>query len=165
VEVPAVAPTISAHPLALGVKVTSNATFNVTATGTPAPAYQWRFNGTNLAGATLPSYTRTAVQYSQAGNYSVVVSNLAGAVVSSNAGLTILPAAPAQFQSFALQPDHALVLTLAGDAGATYFVETSTNLVDWTALTNVSLAGPTMQFNAGNATSEAQRYFRARSAP
>ncbi|MGC3960406.1 MAG: GH25 family lysozyme [Verrucomicrobiota bacterium] len=165
VEVPAVAPNISAQPLAVAVKVTSNATFNVAASGTPAPTYQWRFNGANIVGATLANYTRTGVQYSQAGNYSVVVSNVAGSVVSSNALLTILPAAPAQFQTFALQPDNSLVLTLAGDAGATYLVETSTNLMDWTALTNVSLVLPTIQLNVGNATSDEQRYFRARSAP
>lgn len=165
VEIPAVAPTISAQPLATSVNITSNATFNVTATGTPTPAYQWRFNGTNIAGATLPSYTRTNVQYSQAGNYSVVVSNLVGSVISSNALLTILPAAAAQFQAFTLAPDSSLTLTLAGDAGATYFVETSTNLVSWTALTNLSLVVPTIQFNVGNATADEQRYFRARSAP
>lgn len=165
VEIPAVAPAISAPPLAAAVKVTSNATFSVTATGIPAPTYQWRFNGTDIAGATLSSYTRSSVQYSQAGNYSVVVSNLAGALVSSNALLTILPATPAQFQAAALQPDNSLTLSLAGDAGATYFVETSTNLIDWIALTNVSLVSPTMFFNVGEVVAEPQRYFRARSAP
>ena len=165
VEVPAVAPTISIQPLALGVKVTSNATFNVTAAGTPAPTYQWRFNGTNIAAATLVSYTRSNVQYSQAGNYSVFVSNIAGTIISSNALLTILPAAPGEFQTTEVQPDSSMVVTLGGDAGATYFVETSTNLVNWSVLTNVSLAGPTIQFNVGTTTNDAQRYFRARSAP
>ena len=86
-------------------------------------------------------------------------------MVSANALLTILPAAAAQFQAFELQPDNSLTLTLAGDAGATYFVETSTNLVSWSALTNVSLVVPTIQFIVGNATSDEQRYVRARSAP
>jgi len=165
VETPAIAPMISVQPLADAVKVTSNATFNVTAAGTPAPAYQWLFNGTNIDGATTASYTRTNVQYSEAGNYSVLVSNLAGFVVSSNALLTILPASPAEFAVAILQPDGSLNLTLSGDAGATYFVETSTNLVDWMALTNVSLSSPTIQFNVGAAISEPQRYYRARSAP
>ena len=165
VEIPAIAPTLSTQPLAVAVKVTSNAMFSVTATGTPAPTYQWRFNGTNLPGATLASFTQDNVQYSQAGNYSVVVSNLAGAVVSSNALLAILPAAPAEFQVGALQPDGSLELTLAGDAGAAYFVETSTNLVNWSVLTNISLSGPTTPFSVGGNPAEVQRYFRARSAP
>ena len=65
VEVPAVAPAIAAQPQPVWLKVTSNATFTVTATGVPAPAYQWRFNGTNIAGATDSSYTRTNVQYAE----------------------------------------------------------------------------------------------------
>lgn len=165
VEVPAVAPTISAQPLDLAVKVTSNATFTVTAAGVPSPAYQWQFNGTNLAGATASSFTATNVQYNQAGEYSVVVTNIAGAITSSNALLTILAAAPAQFQSFALQPDQTLQLQFTGDAGATYFVETSTNLVDWSALTNLTLTNASAAFTIGAATNDPQRYFRARSGP
>ncbi len=47
-----VAPAISSQPQSVTVYVNSNATFSVTASGTPAPAYQWRFNGANLANAT-----------------------------------------------------------------------------------------------------------------
>ncbi|TAK91900.1 MAG: hypothetical protein EPO07_19575, partial [Verrucomicrobia bacterium] len=165
VEVPAVAPTISAQPQNVFVKVTSNATFTVTASGIPAPAYQWRLNGTNLAGATSASYTRVNSQYTNAGNYSLVITNLAGSLTSSNALLTILTAAPAQFQSFTLQPDNSLQLLLAGDPGATYYVESSTNLVNWSAFTNLSLTGGTFTFNAGWVTNDVQRYFRARSGP
>lgn len=165
VEIPALPPVIISQPLATAVKITSNATFTVTATGTPAPTYQWRFNGTNIPGATAATFTRTNVQYAQAGNYSVAVGNLAGSVTSADARLTILPAAPATFELVTLQSDGSLTLRLQGDAGATYFVETSTNLVDWSALTNVSLSGPTVLFSVGPATSEPQRYFRARSAP
>lgn len=165
VEVPAIAPTFTIQPLATAVKVTSNASFSASATGTPSPTYQWLFNGTNIAGATSPNFTRTNVQYSQAGSYSLLLSNLAGTVTSSNALLSILPAAPAAFQFVGLQSANTFMATLSGDAGATYFVETSTNLVDWTTLTNLSLSGATIQFTIGATTSDAQRYFRARSAP
>src|SRR5262249_17946366 len=57
VEVPAVAPAIIAQPLDVAVKVTSNATFSVTANGLPTPGYQWRFNGTNISGANASTYT------------------------------------------------------------------------------------------------------------
>ena len=58
-------------------------------TGTPAPAYQWRFNGTNIAGATDTGYTLTNAQPANAGSYSVVASNVAGSATSSNAVLTV----------------------------------------------------------------------------
>ncbi len=129
VEVLAVAPAISTQPLNVFVKVTSNATFSVTASGIPVPLYQWRLNGTNLAGANRSTFTHTNSQYADAGNYSVVVSNLAGSITSSNALLTIQPATRAEFQSFALRPDNSLQFLLAGDPGAACFVEASTNLL------------------------------------
>ena len=64
-----------------------------------------------------------------------------------------------------LQPDNSLTLTLAGDAGAIYFVETSHQPRELVALTNVSLSAATIQFSIGTTTNDLQRYFRARSAP
>ena len=65
------------------------ATFSVTATGTATLHYQWRFNGANLNGATNSALVLTNLQMEQAGAYSVAVFNDAGAVVSSNALLTL----------------------------------------------------------------------------
>jgi hypothetical protein len=165
VEVPAVAPTITWHPSPVAVKVTSNATFTVTASGTPAPAYQWRFNGADIAGATGTSYTRMNVQYADAGSYSVVATNIAGSATSASAMLTILTASPAQFQSVTQLPDNSLQLVMAGDPGATYYVQSSTNLVNWTALTNITLTSGASTFNIPVQTNDTQRYFRARSGP
>jgi GH25 family lysozyme M1 (1,4-beta-N-acetylmuramidase) len=165
VEVPAVAPAITAQPVAAAVKVTSNAVFNVTAPGVPSVSYQWRFNGTNIAGASNSSYTRTNTQYADAGNYSVVVTNLAGSITSSNAVLSILTAAPAQLETVSWQPDASLQLRITGDAGATYFVQSSTNLVDWGPVTNVTVGLGALEFVISGATNEERRFFRARSGP
>ncbi|GFE87752.1 immunoglobulin domain-containing protein [Steroidobacter agaridevorans] len=90
------APTISSQPQSRTVAAGSNVTFSVTATGTQPLSYQWQRNGTNLAGATAPSYTITNVQASHAGNYAVIVSNSAGSVTSEVASLTVnsVPVAP-----------------------------------------------------------------------
>ena len=82
-------PTILTQPASQLVNETSNVTFTVTAAGTPQLQYQWRLNGTNLAGATSTSLTVANVQASQAGSYSVRVTNAFGAVVSSNAVLLV----------------------------------------------------------------------------
>src|SRR5204863_4347766 len=89
VEVPVVAPGITTPPQPLAVTQGSNASFTVVATGAPAPAYQWRFGATNIGGATASSYTRNNTQPADAGNYSVVLTNIAGSVTSSPAALTI----------------------------------------------------------------------------
>lgn len=68
------------------------ATFTVEADGTPYLIYQWYFNDTNaIAGATNASLTLTNLQLTNAGNYSVAITNLYGSVTSADAALTVVP--------------------------------------------------------------------------
>ena len=87
-----VPPLITQQPTNLMVIQGNNATFSVTlsATSTLPLSYQWQFNTANLVGATNASLTVTNVQTTNAGNYSVVITNVAGSVTSSNALLTVL---------------------------------------------------------------------------
>jgi GH25 family lysozyme M1 (1,4-beta-N-acetylmuramidase) len=165
VEVPAIAPTISLQPTDVSVKLTSNATFTVVASGLPAPSFRWLFNGTNISGATASSYTRTNAQIADVGNYSVIISNIAGSVTSSNAALTLIPPAPAQFQLVSLQPDGNLRIVFSGAPEWSYTVETSTNLINWSTLTNLTSASGIFDFIAGSTTDDTQRFYRARSGP
>jgi len=82
-------PAITTQPASQTIMAGQNATFTVVATGSPAPTYQWRKNGSNLSGATNSSYTKTNAQFADQGNYSVVVTNVAGSVTSNNAVLTV----------------------------------------------------------------------------
>ena len=90
-------PVILAQPTDQTIVVGGTATFTVVADGTPPLGYQWNFNGTNIVGATNAPLTLTNVQFSQAGSYAVLVTNLFGSVLSSNAVLTVNlpPAVPA----------------------------------------------------------------------
>ena len=88
------APTILTQPANQTVAAGSTATFTVTAMGTPPLSYQWRFNGTNIAAATGTSLPLSNVQIADAGMYSVVVTNLAGSVTSSNAQLIVAASPP-----------------------------------------------------------------------
>ena len=86
-----VAPAITTQPAAQTIAEGQTATFSVTATGT-APGYQWKKNGTDIPGATSSTYTTPAASNDEIGKelaYSVVVSNSAGSVTSSNAVLTV----------------------------------------------------------------------------
>ncbi len=82
-------PTIVTQPASQTVAAGVNVSFNVAASGTPPFSYQWRFNGANVSGATGATYSLTSVQPAQAGNYSVVVGNSAGAATSSVAVLSV----------------------------------------------------------------------------
>jgi len=83
-------PTITAQPQSLAVNQGQSAVFSVTASGTTPLSYQWRFSGTNLAEPPTPTLTRTNVQPADAGNYDVVVTNIAGSVTSLVATLTVI---------------------------------------------------------------------------
>jgi hypothetical protein len=84
-----VAPTITSQPSSLTVTAGQSAMFSVTATGTPAPTYQWQKNSTNISGAIGSSYAISSTTTSDAGSYQVVVSNSAGTVTSNSASLTV----------------------------------------------------------------------------
>jgi hypothetical protein len=84
-------PVITRQPTSQIVAAGGTASFSVTASGTPPNSYHWRFNGTNVSSATNSSLILSNVQPSQAGTYAVSVSNLFGAILSSNALLTVTP--------------------------------------------------------------------------
>ncbi|MGA2242970.1 MAG: immunoglobulin domain-containing protein [Verrucomicrobiota bacterium] len=101
-------PTITTPPQSQAVLIGQTATFSVAATGTPPLNYQWRFNGTNLAGATTNLFILANVQLTNAGNYSVIITNIAGSVTSSAAALTVLftnPVVFAQWNINSITPD------------------------------------------------------------
>jgi hypothetical protein len=83
-------PTITSAPVSQTVNLGQSATFSVSATGTNPLNYQWRKNTVAISGATAASYTTPATTASDNNaSYSVVVTNLAGSVTSSNAIITI----------------------------------------------------------------------------
>ena len=84
-------PSINLQPQPQTVQQGQPAAFSVTTSGTPPMSYQWRFNGTNLSGAKTNFYTISSAQPSNAGSYTVVITNIAGAVTSAPALLTVLP--------------------------------------------------------------------------
>ncbi|HOY57972.1 MAG TPA: immunoglobulin domain-containing protein [Verrucomicrobiota bacterium] len=84
-----VPPEITAQPSNVVVAINQPATFRVTATGIPAPTYQWRFKGTDIAGATDTTYSIPSAAPANVGAYDVVVKNSMGTVTSSAATLTV----------------------------------------------------------------------------
>ncbi len=86
----AVAPTITTGPAAQAVTEGQNVSFSVTAAGTDPLNYQWKKDGADISGANSSTLSLNNVQLSNAGSYSVAVSNNAGSVTSSAVTLTVL---------------------------------------------------------------------------
>jgi hypothetical protein len=86
-----VAPAITTQPQSQSVTAGATVNFTVTATGSPAPTYQWSFNGTPISGATSSALTVNSAQSANAGSYTVAVANSSGSVTSNTASLTVNP--------------------------------------------------------------------------
>lgn len=89
------APAILAAPTPVTVVAGASATFSVTATGLPAPTFQWQRNGATLPGSTGSSYALATTTLADDGSlFRVIVSNRAGAITSAPVALRITAPPP-----------------------------------------------------------------------
>jgi len=106
-------PTFTAQPEGQTVLAGGTVTLSATATGSPAPAYQWRRNGSAIDGATGSSLVLPNVQLAEAGDYTVVATNSAGSVTSAVATLTVVaPGATARLTNLSVRTAMAASQTL-----------------------------------------------------
>jgi internalin A len=110
----------------------SDASFSVTASGTPTPTCQWQFDGAIIPGATGTNLLRSAVQFADAGAYRVVVTNVAGSVTSAVATLTVacpaLTLSPATLANGTAGVAYSQSLGASGGAAPYTFSVVSSNL-------------------------------------
>lgn len=91
VHSPTAPSTIISSPQDQSVAEGASFTLSVVAAGTEPLAYQWLKNGTNVPGATGSDFTISSTGPTDAGTYSVRVSNAAGSVTSPGATVSISP--------------------------------------------------------------------------
>lgn len=147
-------PSISNQPMGATIPAGTNFTFTFSALGTAPFQYQWHFNQTPLPNATNSALTLTNVQSANAGDYSVVVTNLYGSVTSADATLVVTPTAPV----FTLNPigrtvtkgaEVAFTAAAKGSEPITY--QWSLNGTNITGASNATLTLAAAQFSdAGN---------------
>lgn len=85
-----IGPQITNQPSSFTIAVGGNVAFSVGAKN--ATHYQWQFNGANIPGAVASTYSVFNAQLSNAGAYSVVVTNSNGSTTSSNGYLWVYTA-------------------------------------------------------------------------
>ncbi len=101
----ALPPSIVAGPASQEVEELGAATFSVSANGNGPFTYQWRRDGTPIAGATGPTLSLPRVQAADFGDYDVVVSNAAGSSTSESAQLKEKGGAQQESHDFGDAPD------------------------------------------------------------
>ncbi|HOX57241.1 MAG TPA: family 10 glycosylhydrolase [Candidatus Paceibacterota bacterium] len=155
-------PSIGVPPQSQNLKRGQDATFFVAAGGTEPLAYQWRFGGAAIPGADESIYTIANAQTNDSGAYSVVVTNVAGAVTSADAMLTVTLPLPSHFQSITLLPDGSARLILTGEASLPCAIEGSSNLFDWVELMSLMNTNGTLDVLDESASNSSPRFYRAR---
>jgi hypothetical protein len=84
-------PAVVVPPMSVTNIVGSTVTFTVTAVGTAPLGYQWQFGGSPLFGQTASNLVINSIANSDAGTYTVVVTNSVGSVTSAPAFLVTVP--------------------------------------------------------------------------
>jgi hypothetical protein len=83
-------PAIVSEPVSQTVFAGQSASLTVGTIGAAPMTYQWKLNGANIPGATSKTLTLTDVYYSDAGAYTVGITNAQGFANSQPATLTVL---------------------------------------------------------------------------
>ncbi|HEY1718624.1 MAG TPA: immunoglobulin domain-containing protein [Verrucomicrobiae bacterium] len=160
------APFIVAQPQSLTVAAGESATFAIVAGGSANLNYQWYFNtNTPLSGATNSAFTINSVQATNAGVYSVVVTNIAGSTASTNAILaaTVASNSP-QLSAFTFN-NGIFSMTVNGNSGPDYIVQASTNLTVWENIFTNHAPTPPFVWSDSAAGSFSRRFYRIQLSP
>ncbi len=128
------APAITDQPSDVSAPRGATATFSVTATGQDPLSYQWRKNGMSIVGATSRTLMLSNIQSSDAGLYSVVVTNAVGSATSGDARLTVTVPAPASIIATAASASSVAVSWSTVSGAASYEVARSTNGTTFTTI-------------------------------
>ncbi len=111
----ATAPVITTAPKSQAVGLGGGLVLSVAATGTGPFTYQWRFDGTPIAGATSATYIVASATAATAGSYTVAVTSNGGTTISAPAVITTAAAIPVLLTNLS-------VLTTAGPGAQTLTV-------------------------------------------
>jgi hypothetical protein len=95
------APYPAQQPQSQTVPPGGNASFTVFQAGDAPTTFQWNYDGHPLSGSTSSVLSLTNIGPANAGSYSVLLSNAAGATLSSNALLTVAIPPPLNYEPFA----------------------------------------------------------------
>jgi hypothetical protein len=182
-------PSVTSEPTNQTVAAGATATFSVKAVGTGPLHYQWQFNGTNLIGASTAKLTLRKVQAGAAGSYTVVITNLVGLAVSSNAVLTVSAAAQSDLRHQAgvdgnrgaswvnasrpvitgaqILPGGAFQFSIAGASAQALIIQSSTTLLpgSWVNVSTNAVVHGQVIFTESNPSQDQRQFYRALSQP
>ena len=157
-----VPPEISGQPQSITVTNGAPARFEVVAFGLPSPTYQWKFNGSPIAGASNAATCLIDVtQAGDEGDYTVEVSNIAGTLLSSVAHLTVQsPVFPPELSGLRIESGVAS-FDVRGPANVDFVILSSPDLMNWVPVQTNATASGMWRFVDQGAAAQAAKFYRA----
>jgi Ig-like domain-containing protein len=157
-------PVITVQPLDITVTTGDTASFTTRVASVTKVTYEWRLNGTRISGANKSIYNRSKVTAADAGDYSVLVQNASGSVLSSNAVLVVVPQPIPQPLRFVLtqMTTNGFSMVLSGPAQTNYVILSSTDLQQWTPISTNAAPLGFVSFTDTNIASGNWRWYRAK---
>ena len=161
------APAITSQPGSQTVRLGGRVALSSIVTGSAPLKFQWRkdslllTNGGNVSGTATPDFTITNVQYTQAGSYTLVVTNQAGSVTSAPALLSVVVPLPIVLLSSRIISNRQFQATLSGSTGDIYSMETSTNLKTWAQQSSLTNTTGSVRYIDSGASNVPSRFYRA----
>jgi len=151
-------PVITQPPSSRTLRAGSATTFAFQLTGDGPFTYQWRLNGSPIAGATGPTLDLPSVTTTQVGLYDVVVTSAAGVATSTAASLALLELQTAQSSGQSLP-----LLVLDGAPGTRYHLEAAGSLpaINWIPLASVTVQNGRLLYVDEPMLTHTQRFYRA----
>lgn len=158
-------PSITNQPAGISTIMGASATFNVGAIGNGTLSYQWWLNGTaQLRNATNPTLVLTNLALTNAGNYTVVITDSTPGFGSVTSAIASLTAKPLKFGT-TTSTNGIPHITFSGAPSNNYVLQATTNLFppNWqTVATNLTDGNGNSVFIDSNAAFLTRRFYRLR---
>lgn len=152
-------PVVTVEPRSQSVSVGGSLNLTVSATGDPAPTYQWYFNSAAISGAVSNSLEIDNFQATNEGDYYVVISNEFESVTSAPAQLYV--SEPLRLANPYVDSNGSFWVSVVGPAGTNFVVDGSTDLLNWTSLATNTAPYGVVPFTDTNESGAPQRFYRA----
>lgn len=148
-------PRIVTQPQGTNVIQSGSFTLAVLANGYGPLAYQWRFNGASINGATNGTLSVSNAQHAVAGRYDVVLRNGGGSVISATTVVNVTPVLEAE------RLNNGFVVVQLLDARALgWRVEASADFKNWQRLGAMTFTDGLGVFLDATAVGKPQRFYR-----
>ena len=141
----------------------ASVTLSASAVGQNPLGYQWLRGGVPIPGASDPTLSFPSAQVTDAGAYTVVVTNACGTVNSAVATLTV--ALPPRLSTGAGFAGNGFSFLLEGQVGLLCAIEKSTNLVDWAVFSTMTLSNSPLSVVDPSASNAPATFYRVQVIP